>query len=75
MSYHLEAWDGDRSERLDNVMCVCPNDHARLALGVYVWRSGALNGWNGTEWSPVALAMDKHLAPSLGAPMSLAVPS
>ena len=66
--HHLEQWDGDRSDRLDNVIVVCPNDHARFELGLYVWTTDGLGVWNGQEWEPKTLALDKHLTVKLTTP-------
>lgn len=65
--HHLERWDGDRSDRLDNAMVVCPNDYARFELGLYVWTTDGLRAWDGQEWELKALALDKHLTVKLAA--------
>ncbi len=65
--HHFTPWDGDRSDRLDNVICVCPNDHARFELGVYLWDSGTLSAWDGAGWTSLALTLDRHLTVTLGA--------
>lgn len=66
--HHLEPWDGDRSDRLDNVICVCPNDHARFELGVLRWSAGGLAEWTGSAWVSVPLSADKHLLVRLRRP-------
>jgi hypothetical protein len=60
--HHLEPWAGDCSDRLDNVICVCPNDHARFELGTLVWSQGALRSWTADGWSPLPLKLDHHLS-------------
>lgn len=59
--HHLEPWDGDRSDRLDNVICVCPNDHARFELGLLTWSAVGLSRWDGTLWAVAPLVLDRHL--------------
>jgi HNH endonuclease len=58
--HHFEPWNGDHSDRVENVICVCPNDHARFELGVLTWAKGELlrrdNGWRTS-----ALVVDLHL--------------
>jgi hypothetical protein len=63
--HHLEPWDGDHSDRLDNVICVCPNDHHRFELGLLEWRDGSLYAWTGASWEVGDLACDTHLAVAL----------
>jgi hypothetical protein len=64
--HHFEGWDGDRSDRTDNVICVCPNDHARFELGVLRWKGGELQGWADGAWGARELALDRHLLVNLG---------
>lgn len=59
--HHLSPWDGDRSDRLDNVICVCPNDHALFTLGALRWNAGGLEAWHEGEWVETDLAIDFHL--------------
>jgi hypothetical protein len=68
-THHFERWDGDFSDRMDNVICVCPNDHARFELGVLRWMDGELQEWGTAGWRSKELALDIHLATplSLGA--------
>lgn len=63
--HHLERWDGDNSDRLDNAICVCPNDHARFEIGVLRWGSSGLQEWSGGAWHERALAVDRHLRVNL----------
>jgi hypothetical protein len=65
--HHLEPWDGDRSDRLDNVICVCPNDHARFELGLLKWGDGQLHRWGVGGWQVAELAADRHLGVQLAA--------
>jgi HNH endonuclease len=59
--HHFEPWNGDRSDRIDNVICVCPNDHARFEIGVLRWANGELYEWD-ESWRTSPLAVDVHLA-------------
>lgn len=63
--HHLSPWDGDRSDRLDNVICLCPNDHARFALGTLRWNSSRLEMWQSGAWVERELAADFHLGRTL----------
>jgi HNH endonuclease len=59
--HHLSPWDGDRSDRLDNVICVCPNDHALFTLGGLRWNDDGLEAWHDGSWVETELAIDFHL--------------
>jgi hypothetical protein len=59
--HHLDPWDRDHSDRLDNVMCVCPNDHARFEIGVLGWTDSGLEEWAESAWQPRVLVVDQHL--------------
>jgi hypothetical protein len=63
--HHLSPWDGDRSDRLDNVICVCPNDHALFTLGSLRWSGDGLEIWHAGTWVTSKLAIDFHLARQL----------
>jgi HNH endonuclease len=58
--HHFEPWNGDRSDRIENVICVCPNDHARFEIGVLTWTNGELRKWD-EGWKAIPLAVDAHL--------------
>src|SRR5205814_420039 len=59
--HHLSPWDGDRSDRLDNVICVCPNDHALFSLGSLRWNGDRLETCRAGGWVRSELAIDFHL--------------
>jgi hypothetical protein len=63
--HHLTPWEGDRSDRLDNVICLCPNDHALFSLGRLRWTDSGLETWQSGEWVIAKLAVDSHLACAL----------
>jgi hypothetical protein len=63
--HHFEAWDGSRSDRLDNVICVCPNDHARFELGILRRRGVGLEEWVAGSWRDRSFSFDCHLATKL----------
>lgn len=65
--HHFAPWSGDASDRLDNVICVCPNHHAMFDLKVLRWDGTALAEWQGSAWIPRVLAIDKHLTSKLTA--------
>lgn len=70
--HHFQPWNGDNSDRLDNVICVCPNHHAMFELGSLRWHEGTLLGWSAGEWSPHALELDSHLTVELREPKETA---
>jgi HNH endonuclease len=59
--HHLEPRHGDASDRLSNVIVVCPNAHARFELGGLRWSGSALEEWSPSGWVPRSLAIDRHL--------------
>jgi hypothetical protein len=59
--HHFEPRDGDRSDRLANVIVVCPNAHARFELGAFRWTNAGLEAWESGQWRRRALAVDRHL--------------
>jgi predicted restriction endonuclease len=63
--HRLDPWDGDGSDRLSNVICVCPNDHARLELGILVWDGVQLTERTEEGAVPRAFAVDEHLTVAL----------
>ena len=60
--HHFEARDGDASDRLSNVIVLCPNEHARFELGALRWVDDAVAEWSERGWIPKALAINRHLA-------------
>ena len=58
--HHIAPWNGDSSDRLMNVICVCPNHHAMFELGTLRW-DGGLYSWRGGAWVPADLSVDEHL--------------
>jgi hypothetical protein len=66
--HHFEPWNGDSSDRLDNVICVCPNHHAMFELGSLRWHEGTLLAWSSGSWDPRELKLDHHLTVELRAP-------
>lgn len=71
--HHLEPWQGDHSDRLDNVICLCPNDHKRFTLKTFAWSSEGLRVFDNGELSLVKLAVDLHLQTKLLAPKTVTV--
>lgn len=68
--HHFEHWDGDHSDRIDNVICLCPNDHARFELGVLRWTAVGLEEWAADAWRARTLILDHHLLVKLSAKSS-----
>jgi HNH endonuclease len=66
--HHFEPWNGDNSDRLDNVICLCPNHHAMFELGSLRWHEGTLLAWSSGSWNPRVLKVDHHLTVELRAP-------
>lgn len=64
--HHLTPWNGDSSDRLNNVICLCPNHHASFELGTLKWEAG-LRTLEGDAWAPAELAVDEHLLVPLSA--------
>jgi hypothetical protein len=65
--HHFQPWNGDNSDQLGNVICVCPNHHAMFELASLRWHEGTLLEWSPNEWTPRPLAVDRHLAVALEA--------
>jgi hypothetical protein len=63
-THHFEPWNGDASDRLDNVICVCPNHHAMFELGSLRWDDGLLE-WTHDGWAARSLDLDAHLTVKL----------
>jgi predicted HNH restriction endonuclease len=64
--HHLDGWDGLRSDRLSNLVCVCPNHHALLGLGALQFREGRLLEWTDGAWVERKLEVDFHLGNAAG---------
>ena len=63
--HHFSPWSGDTSDRLPNVICVCPNHHAMFELKSLKWDGSALSEWQSDRWVTGTLAIDKHLVTKL----------
>jgi HNH endonuclease len=63
--HHFEPWAGDASDRLENVICVCPNHHAMFELKAMIWNGAELSEWTNGEWRSRPLTIDKHLTTKL----------
>jgi predicted restriction endonuclease len=59
--HHFEPRDGEASDRLSNVIVVCPNAHARFELGALRWTQSGLEAWEAGSWVACPLAVDRHL--------------
>jgi HNH endonuclease len=72
--HHIEPWNGDHSDRLDNVICLRPNDHALFEIKTLRWQNDTLSKWEAGAWVDRPLAVDLHLTVPINAALPVAVP-